>query len=94
MADGPRSAALVLLLAMNGLRVSEVVGADVDHLDTERGHRVSDHPKGREASDGTSGASNGRGSGHAGGDRQTARSSLPRAVLGWIELQPGGCSES
>ncbi len=38
--DGPRSAALVLLLGMNGLRVSEVVGADIGDLDTERGHRV------------------------------------------------------
>ena len=38
--DGPRSAALVLLLGMNGLRVSEVVGAYIGDLDTERGHRV------------------------------------------------------
>jgi site-specific recombinase XerD len=38
--DGPRSAALVLLLGMNGLRVSEVLTADVEHLDTERGHQV------------------------------------------------------
>jgi site-specific recombinase XerD len=39
-ADSPRSHALVLLLGLNGLRVSELLGADVDDLGTERGHRV------------------------------------------------------
>jgi integrase/recombinase XerD len=39
-ADSPRSHALVLLLGMNGLRISEVLGADVDDIATERGHRV------------------------------------------------------
>jgi integrase/recombinase XerD len=39
-ADSPRSHALVLLLGMNGLRISEVLDADVDDLTTERGHRV------------------------------------------------------
>lgn len=39
-ADGPRSLALVLLLGLNGLRVSEALGADVTDLGTERGHRV------------------------------------------------------
>jgi site-specific recombinase XerD len=39
-ADSPRSHALVLLLGLNGLRVSETLGADVDNLETERGHRV------------------------------------------------------
>jgi site-specific recombinase XerD len=39
-ADSLRSHALVLLLGMNGLRISEVLGADVDDLTTERGHRV------------------------------------------------------
>jgi site-specific recombinase XerD len=38
--DGPRSHALVLLLALNGLRISEALGADASDLDTERGHRV------------------------------------------------------
>jgi site-specific recombinase XerD len=31
---------LVLLLWANGLRISEVICADVDDLTTERGHRV------------------------------------------------------
>jgi integrase/recombinase XerD len=38
--DGVRSHALVLLLALNGLRVSEALQADVGDLSTERGHRV------------------------------------------------------
>ncbi len=35
-----RDYALVLLLALNGLRVGEVCALDVDDVDTERGHRV------------------------------------------------------
>lgn len=38
--DGPRSIALVLLLAQEGLRVSEALGLDVADLDTERAHRT------------------------------------------------------
>jgi integrase/recombinase XerD len=38
--DGARSEALVLLLGLNGLRISEALAADVADLDTERGHRV------------------------------------------------------
>jgi integrase/recombinase XerD len=37
---GPRDHALVCLLLLNGLRVTEVCAADVDQLDEERGHRV------------------------------------------------------
>lgn len=39
-ADRPRSAVAVLLLGLNGLRVSEVCGAAAEDLDTERGHTV------------------------------------------------------
>lgn len=39
-AAGPRDYALVCLLALNGLRVSEACAADVSDLATERGHRV------------------------------------------------------
>ena len=35
-----RDHALISLLAMNGLRISEALGADIDDLDTERGHRT------------------------------------------------------
>ena len=39
-ADGPRSTALVTLLLHNGLRIDEALSRDVEHLQTERGHRV------------------------------------------------------
>jgi integrase len=38
---GPRAVhALISLLALNGLRVSEATGADIEHLGLERGHRT------------------------------------------------------
>ena len=36
----PRNYALACLLALNGLRISEILGADVDQLGQERGHRT------------------------------------------------------
>jgi integrase/recombinase XerD len=39
-ASSPRDHALVLVLALNGLRISEALGADVADLGTERGHRT------------------------------------------------------
>jgi integrase/recombinase XerD len=36
----PRDHALITLLAMNGLRIAEALGADIDDLDTDRGHRT------------------------------------------------------
>jgi integrase len=36
----PAVHALISLLALNGLRVSEATGADVEHLGLERGHRT------------------------------------------------------
>jgi integrase/recombinase XerD len=36
----PRIDALISLLALNGLRVSEATGADIEHLGLERGHRT------------------------------------------------------
>lgn len=38
--SSPRDHALVSLLALNGLRVSEAIGADIDALGLERGHRT------------------------------------------------------
>ena len=37
---GPAEHALISLLALNGLRVSEATGADIEHVGTERGHRT------------------------------------------------------
>lgn len=39
-AAGPRDYALVAVLMLNGLRVSEALGIDADTLELERGHRV------------------------------------------------------
>ena len=36
----PAEHALISLLALNGLRVSEAIGADIEHLGQERGHRT------------------------------------------------------
>src|ERR1700688_2905144 len=36
----PAEHALIWLLALNGLRVSEATGADIEHLGIERGHRT------------------------------------------------------
>ena len=45
----PAEHALISLLALNGLRVSEATGADIEHLGLERGHRtLTDHPQGRQ----------------------------------------------
>ena len=38
--SSPRDHALAVLLAVNGLRISEALGADIDDLDYERGHRT------------------------------------------------------
>jgi site-specific recombinase XerD len=38
--SSPRDHALVSLLALNGLRVSEAIGANIDALGLERGHRT------------------------------------------------------
>jgi site-specific recombinase XerD len=37
---GGRDHALACLLALNGLRISEALGADIEHLGSERGHRT------------------------------------------------------
>jgi integrase len=37
---GARDHALISLLALNGLRVSEAIGADIEDLGLERGHRT------------------------------------------------------
>jgi integrase/recombinase XerD len=39
-ADGPRSEALILLLGLNGLRITEAVSRDIEHLDYDEGHRI------------------------------------------------------
>jgi len=38
--DGPRSAALITLLATNGLRITEAINRNIEHLTYDQGHRV------------------------------------------------------
>lgn len=38
--DGPRSAALITLLATNGLRITEAISRNIEHLTYDQGHRV------------------------------------------------------
>jgi len=38
--DGSRSAALITLLAINGLRITEAISRHVEHLTYDQGHRV------------------------------------------------------
>jgi integrase len=40
----PAEYALISLLALSGLRVSEAAGADIEHLSLERGHRTLEWP--------------------------------------------------
>jgi site-specific recombinase XerD len=39
-AEAPRDRALACLLALNGLRISSVLGIDLEHLSTDRGHQT------------------------------------------------------
>ena len=41
----PAEHALISLLALNGLRVSEATGTDIEHLGPERGHRTLTIPR-------------------------------------------------
>jgi len=41
----PTEHALMSLLALNGLRISEATGADIEHLGLERGHRALTIPR-------------------------------------------------
>ena len=52
-ADGPRSGALITLLAYNGLRVDEALSRDVEHLGHQLGHRAAHQPQGRPRRTGT-----------------------------------------
>jgi integrase/recombinase XerD len=58
----PAEHALISLLALNGLRVSEATGADIEDLSTQRGHRVLAITRkgGKKACPQVSGAASGR----------------------------------
>jgi integrase/recombinase XerD len=55
--SSPRDHALVSLLALNGLRVSEAIGVSIENLGMERGHRtLTVVRKGRQAGDDAAGS--------------------------------------
>jgi integrase len=85
--------ALISLLALNGLRVSEATGADIEHLGLKRGHRTLTITRkgGRSSPSRWHRARPGRltwppASAPAG------RSSWPRTGDGWTGTAPGGSS--
>jgi integrase/recombinase XerD len=70
----PAEHALISLLALNGLRVSEATGADIEALGIERGHRtLVNYPQGRQGRDRPAGAPHGEGDrpGHRRAHRRT-----------------------
>ena len=71
----PAEHALVSLLALNGLRVSEATGADIEALGVERGHRTLVITQGRQGGDHPAGAT------HRAGDRLGCRRAQQRPGL-------------
>jgi integrase/recombinase XerD len=70
--------ALISLVALNGLRVSEATGANVGALGVERGHRTLVHPQGRQDRHHPARTADGA------GDRPSHRRTQRRTgLLGW-----------
>ena len=86
--------ALISLLALNGLRVSEATGADIEAMGIERGPPdPGDHPQRRQ------GRHHPARPAHRPGDRPGRRRALrrtgvprPRTAAGWTGTAPGGSS--
>jgi site-specific recombinase XerD len=93
-ADGPRSAALITLLAYNGLRVDEALSRDVEHLGHQLGHRVLriSRKGGREALEPLSAPSNARSSATSRTGRAARCSSMMTAGGGCTKPKPGDSS--
>jgi Phage integrase, N-terminal SAM-like domain len=89
----PAEHGLISLLALNGLRVSEATGADIEHLGLERGHRTLRSPA-RAARSSPSRSRRGppaRSTWPSGNGRR-GRCSWPRTGGGWTGTAPGGSS--
>jgi integrase/recombinase XerD len=91
---GPRAEhALISLLALNGLRVSEAVGANIEALGLERGHRtLVVTRKGGKVVTIPLAPRTARSIDLAIGERTKGRSSWRRMVIGWTGTAPGGSS--
>ena len=89
----PVEHALISLLALNGLRVSEATGADIEHLGLERGHRtLTITRKGGKVVTIPLAPRTARAIDLAIGERTAARCSWPRTGGGWTGTAPGGSS--
>jgi integrase/recombinase XerD len=85
--------ALVSLLAINGLRVSEALGADIEALGLERGHRaLTVSRKGGKVVTIPLAPRTARAIDLAIGERIGDRSSLATTGNGWTDTPPGGSS--
>ena len=89
----PGEHALISLLALNGLRVSEATGADIEHLGLERGHRTLTITAraARSSPSRSPRARPGRSTWRSAG-APTGRCSWPRTGGGWTGTAPGGSS--
>ena len=90
----PAEHALISLLALNGLRVSEATGSDIEHLGLERGHRTLTITRYRAARWSPSRwrrARPGR-STWPSASAPKGRCSWPRTAGGWTGTAPGGPS--
>ena len=89
----PSNHALISLLALNGLRVSEATGADIEHLGLERGHRtLIVTRKGGKVVTVPLAPRTARAIDLAIGERTRGRCSWPRTGGGWTGMAPGGSS--
>jgi integrase/recombinase XerD len=85
--------ALISLLALNGLRVCEAAGADIEALGTERGHRtLAITRKGGKKAVIPLAPRTARAIDLAVGERCAGPSSSPRPGSGWTGTAPGGSS--
>ena len=89
----PCEHALISLLALNGLRVSEATGADIEQLGQERGHRTLTITRkaARWSLSRWRRAPPGRSTWPSASVR-TGRCSWPRTAVGWTGTAPGGSS--
>ena len=89
-AGSPSEHALISLLALNGLRVSEAIGADIEHLDLERGHRTLTITRkgGKVVTIPLARAPRGR-STWPSANAARGRSPSPATAVGWTVMAPG-----
>jgi integrase len=89
----PTQHALISLLAVNGLRVSEATGADIEHLGLDRGHRaLTITRKGGKVVTIPLAPRTARAIDLAIGERTEGPVSWPPTVNGWTGTVPGGSS--